>query len=83
MKYPKTIVLSNNKFASQKLFQNLITIGVTDQVKCLVENVTGGSGKNIAQLDHHNKICLIGGLEFVHTALSKGRRADYVIAYQI
>lgn len=40
-RYPHIVILSNNKSASYKLFQFLIQSGVTDTVKCLVENVTG------------------------------------------
>ena len=81
--YPKTIVLSNNKSASQKLMYVLIQAGIQESTKCLVENITGWSGKNISQLKHFDRVCLIGGLEFIHTALAKDWHADHIIAYQI
>ena len=58
-------ILSVKKDESKQLFEAMIEKGLDQDFMLLVENITGGSGKNIFKAKQHGKKIVIGGYNFL------------------
>ena len=80
-KIQNIFIFSPKKEESQKIFEDLCQKGIHEQALILVENITGGIGKNLFKAGGQGRKILIGGNNFLLYAYSNNITIDEIILF--
>ncbi|MCX6822676.1 MAG: 3'-5' exonuclease [candidate division SR1 bacterium] len=74
-------IFSPKKEESKKIFEDLCQKGIQEQALILVENITGGVGKNVFKASGTGRKIIIGGNSFLLYLYANGTTIDEVILF--
>ena len=74
-------IFSPKKEESKKIFEDLCQKGIQEQALILVENITGGVGKNVFKASGSGRKIIIGGNSFLLYLYANGTTIDEVILF--
>jgi hypothetical protein len=80
-KIQNIFIFSPRKEESQKIFEDLCQKDIHKSALLLVENITGGVGKNVFKASAEGRKIIIGGNSFLLYLYSNGITIDEVILF--
>ena len=80
-KIQNIFIFSPKKEESKKIFEDLCQKGIQEQALILVENITGGVGKNVFKASGSGRKIIIGGNSFLLYLYANGTTIDEVILF--
>ncbi|MFA7284728.1 MAG: 3'-5' exonuclease [Candidatus Absconditabacterales bacterium] len=77
--HDKIFILNNNPTKAKKIFEQLMDGNKYGDYSILVENVTGGRGKNLAMAKSKSRYIMVGGYEMLLQSLVDKMRPQMII----